>query len=64
MQSDKLNLPNWEHPPADRRLTMEEYITFIEDGLQFVNWDLAEKQAEENRIVVPFHILPQVGGVP
>ena len=60
VQNDKLNLPNWAHPPADRRMTMEEYIAFVEDGLQFVNRDLADKAAEANRITVPFRILPLV----
>ncbi len=60
VQSDKLNLPNWAHPLADRRMTMEEYIAFVEERLPFVNRDLADKETAANRITVPFRILPLV----
>jgi hypothetical protein len=56
MNAVKLNLPVWEHPPVARRLTMDEYLSFLEEGLQSVDWKLADQQREADRISVPFRL--------
>ena len=57
MDAVKLNLPIWEHPPVARRLSMDEYLSFLEEGLRYVNWKLADQQIEADRISVPFRLV-------
>lgn len=56
MNAVKLNLPIWEHPPVARRLTMDEYLSFLKEGLRSVDWKLADQQRETDRISVPFRL--------